>query len=253
MKEWFTIEKIDDITFAISEYKHSEKVHSYLLVGENKALLIDTGLGICNIKKEVDKITSLPIIVATTQVHWYHIGGHKYFNTIAVHELEEYWLEEFPLSLEEVKKEIVKEPCEFPNDFDIEKYNIYSGKPSILLHDNDLIDLGSRKIEVIHTPGHSPGHICFYDIDRKYLFTGDLVYLGKLDAFYPTTDPIKFRDSINKIKELDVKKILPGHNNLDIDVSLLKKIVYAFDEIEKEGKLKQGNGVFKYDGFSIHI
>ena len=170
MNEWFTIEKIDDNTFAISEYKHWEESHSYLLIGNDKALLIDTGLGIGNIKKQIDNITELPIIVATTHVHWDHIGGHKYFNTIAVHELEKDWLRQFSLPLEVVKNNLLKEPSEFPIDFDIEKYKIYSGKPSIVLHDNDVIDLGNRKIRVIHTPGHSPGHLCFYDVGKKYLF-----------------------------------------------------------------------------------
>ena len=85
MDKWFTIEKIDDKTFAITEYKHWEESHSYLLLGTEKALLIDTGLGISNIKKEIDSLTKLPIIVATTHIHWNHLGGHKYFNNIAVH------------------------------------------------------------------------------------------------------------------------------------------------------------------------
>lgn len=50
MNEWFTIGKIDNTTFSISEYKHWEQTHSYLLIGEKKALLIDTGLGVSNIK-----------------------------------------------------------------------------------------------------------------------------------------------------------------------------------------------------------
>lgn len=51
MGNWFTIEKIDSNTYAISEYKHWEETHSYLLIGEKSALLIDTGLGVSNIKR----------------------------------------------------------------------------------------------------------------------------------------------------------------------------------------------------------
>lgn len=46
---WFTVQKIDSMTFAISEYGHWEKVHSFLLIGAEEAVLIDTGLGIDNI------------------------------------------------------------------------------------------------------------------------------------------------------------------------------------------------------------
>ena len=47
---WFTIEQIDRDTFSISEYKHWEETHCYLLCGEKCAILIDTGLGVSNIK-----------------------------------------------------------------------------------------------------------------------------------------------------------------------------------------------------------
>ena len=64
--DWFTIEQIDEVTYAISEYKHREETHCYLLLGKNGALLIDTGLGVANIKDVIDKITTLPILVVTT-------------------------------------------------------------------------------------------------------------------------------------------------------------------------------------------
>ncbi|PIB63728.1 MBL fold metallo-hydrolase, partial [Pseudomonas sp. 2822-17] len=61
--KWFTVQKIYNDTYAISEYGHWEKVHSFLLIGNNKAVLIDTGLGIDNIKRITDKLTTLPIDV----------------------------------------------------------------------------------------------------------------------------------------------------------------------------------------------
>lgn len=253
MNDWFTVEKIDKTTFAISEYKHYEDAHSYLLLGKDKALLIDTGLGISNIKKVVDEITQLPILVVTTHVHWDHIGGHKYFNDIAVHALEKDWLLNFPIPLTVVKNNLMKLPFESPKSFDIDKYEIYKGTPTLVLNDNDVIDIGNRKIRVIHTPGHSPGHICFYDLEKNYLFTGDLVYEGKLDAYYPTTDPIAFKNSIDKIRNLNISKILPGHHKLNISNNLINEIWNAFEELDKNGKLKQGNGIYKYEKFSIHI
>lgn len=79
MDNWFTIEQIDRDTFSISEYKHWEETHCYLLCGEKYAILIDTGLGVSNIRKIVDSLTKLPVMTVTTHVHWDHIGGHKYF------------------------------------------------------------------------------------------------------------------------------------------------------------------------------
>lgn len=57
MDNWFTIEQIDRDTFSISEYKHWEETHCYLLCGEKYAILIDTGLGVSNIRKIVDSLT----------------------------------------------------------------------------------------------------------------------------------------------------------------------------------------------------
>lgn len=48
---------------------------------------------------------------------------------------------------------------------------------SKVLTDHDIIDLGGRQVEVFHTPGHSPGHLCFGEKDTGYLFTGDLVHI----------------------------------------------------------------------------
>ena len=51
MNTWFTVEEVDSQTFAISEYKHWEETHCYLLCGQEKAVLIDTGLGCFRHKK----------------------------------------------------------------------------------------------------------------------------------------------------------------------------------------------------------
>ena len=69
MDNWFTIEQIDRDTFSISEYKHWEETHCYLLCGEKYAILIDTGLGVSNIRKIVDSLTKLPVMTVTTHVH----------------------------------------------------------------------------------------------------------------------------------------------------------------------------------------
>ena len=76
--------QIDRDTFSISEYKHWEETHCYLLCGEKYAILIDTGLGVSNIRTIVDSLTKLPVMTVTTHVHWDHIGGHKYFDNIAI-------------------------------------------------------------------------------------------------------------------------------------------------------------------------
>lgn len=251
---WFTVENVDEDTFVISEYKHWEETHCYLLCGKDSAILIDTGLGVANIKNVVDSITNLPVSVVTTHVHWDHIGGHKYFEKIAVHEKERSWLaEKFPLPLSVVKQNLTCKQCDFPKDFDINSYEIYRGEPKTVLRDGQNLDLGNRKIQVIHTSGHSPGHCCFYDKDRQYLFSGDLIYKGCLDAYYPTTDAFDFWKSVRKVEKLSISRILPSHHSLEVSPKIIKQIDDAFSELSRQGNLKRGSGIFDFGEFQLHI
>lgn len=252
MKDWFTVEKIDNETFAISEYKHIEKSHSYLVIGKKRALLIDTGLGVGNIREEAEKLTDLDITVISTHVHWDHVGGHILFDRYLVHEREAKWITEKPFyTLECIKNNLKRGATEFPEEFNIDDYKMFKKQPDGIIKDNDILDLGGRKLRIIHTPGHSPGHICIYDIEREYLFTGDLIYKGTLYAFFPTSDPVEYMHSVAKIKDLEVKKILPGHGDLDVPVDIIKRTYKAFEEIDEDGLLKHGSGSFDFGDFRI--
>ncbi len=254
MSDWFTVEEIDTDTYAISEYKHWEETHCYLLCGTDRAILIDTGLGVASIREVVDDLTTLPVMAVTTHVHWDHIGGHKYFDNVAVHEAETDWLSvRFPIPLSVVKNNLTREPCDFPSGFSIDNYEVFQGAPQRILHDGDCLNLGHRHLTVIHTPGHSPGHCCFYEAERKYLYSGDLIYRGCLDAFYPSTDPQKFWQSVKKVQKLDIARIMPGHYQLNIPVDLIDRIENGFSDLSASGKLKQGNGIFDFGDFQIHI
>lgn len=81
-KKWFTVKKIFPNIWGFGEFDHDEKVISYLFVGETKALLFDTGMGIGNIASEIKKITKLPIIVVNSHSHYDHIGGNHLFSKV---------------------------------------------------------------------------------------------------------------------------------------------------------------------------
>lgn len=97
MDRWFTIDQFDENTYIISEYRHWEETHCYLLNGSEYSLLIDTGLGIGNIHDQVMELTDKPVIAVSTHIHWDHIGGHKFFPDFYTHVDELNWLNgEFP-------------------------------------------------------------------------------------------------------------------------------------------------------------
>ena len=101
-------------------------------------------------------------------------------------------------------------------------------------------------IQAFHTPGHSPGHLCFLEAEKGYLFSGDLVYKGALFANYPSTDPQSYLDSLEKIAVLPAKRIFPGHHSLDIHPEIVIGMKDAFRELDTEGKLHHGSGTHNY-------
>lgn len=253
MKNWFTIDKIDETTFIISEYRHWEETHCYLLMGSERCLLIDTGLGICNIYDEVRKLTDKHVTAVATHIHWDHIGGHKYFPDFYAHKEELSWLRgNFPLSAETVR-EMVVDRCELPEGYDVSKYEMFQGNPTVVLNRGEIIDIGNRKIKVLHTPGHSPGHLCFWEPERKYVYTGDLIYKDTLFAYYPSTDPEAYLQSLEIIAALPAQKLFPAHHSLDIQPEIAVRMKDAFSELKAHGKLHHGAGKFDYGDWSVWL
>lgn len=253
MSDWFTVKQLDKDTYSISEYKHWEESHSYLLIGNAYGLLIDTGLGIGNIGQQVMKLTDRPIIAVATHVHWDHIGGHKYFPNFYVHADEANWLNgAFPLPLDLIRSYVTAD-CDLPLEFNIDDYDIFQGHPAKVLRGSEIIDIGGRKIQVMHTPGHSPGHMCFYEKERAYLFAGDLVYMGTLFAYYPSTDPAAYWNSTKQVAQLPVERVFPAHHDPNVPSSILTDVEHAFSELKAAGKLHHGSGKHDYEYFSIWL
>lgn len=212
MNNWFTIDKADKNTYIISEYRHWEETHCYLLNGSQRSLLIDTGLGIGNISEAAAKLTDKPVTAVATHIHWDHIGGHKYYPDFYAHEAELDWLD-----------------------------------------GGECIRLGDRVIEVIHTPGHSPGHMCFWEEKTGYLFTGDLAYRGMLTAWFPSTDPEAYLKSLETVAALPVKKVFPAHHALDIRPEMIIRMRNAFVQLKEKGMLYHGSGTFDYGDWSVWL
>ncbi len=256
--QWFTTQKIDQHTFAISEYGHWEKVHSFLLLGEQKAVLIDTGLGIDHIKRITDQITDLPIDVITTHVHYDHIGSHGEFERIYVHAEDKDWLINGiqGLPIEQVRKDIQRDiTLPTPKTFNPEKYVPYQGEPTGVLSDGNIIDLGNRKLVIYHTPGHSPGHISVLDETNGYLFTGDLFYgEAPVYAFYPSTNPVDLVDSWEKISAIrNVSMVYGSHNTLGLAPEILEEVKRAVTYLRENDLAKFGTGIHKFNGFSVQF
>lgn len=235
--EWFKVYRLQNNVIAIYEPYHYEEVISYLIIGKEKSLLLDTGMGIDNIKNVVKELTSTDIIVINSHIHCDHVGDNPLFDEVLVYDTEEA-MERLKrgYSVDDLKpvaqrKLFEKEP---PATFDYENYQILSSNPKPI-HDGDIIDLGDRKIEIIHTPGHSQESIMLLDRNNKILFTGDSYYPGPLIAYfngglYGYSDISAYAESMEKISKLvpDLDFIHPAHNYPVVEPTVLVEVANAF-------------------------
>ncbi|MDY0386432.1 MAG: MBL fold metallo-hydrolase [Methanolobus sp.] len=178
--------------------------NSYLINGK---ILVDTGMNteglVAEIEKNID-IKNLELIILT-HCHYDHtasaleiarLSGAK----IAIHK------DDAPL----LKNDNVSAAALFG-------YKSPPIEPDILLSNGDRIPIGNdEELEVIHTPGHTPGGICLYESNSKGLFSGDTVFpngsIGRTD--FEGGNRSQLSESINKLVQLDVETLYPGHGEV---------------------------------------
>ena len=148
---------------------------------------------------------------------------------------------------------MVLDRCEAPEGFDATTYQMFQGTPTRILKGGEVLDLGGRAVQALHTPGHSPGHLCFWEEERGALYTGDLVYLDTLFAYYPSTDPEAYLDSLELIAALPARRVLPAHHSLEVPADTPAQMRDALRQLKREGKLHHGAGVFQYEGWGIWL
>lgn len=247
-ESWFEVYEVKNGVFAIYEPYHFQEVISYLIIGSKKTLLLDTGMGIGNIKKVVRYFTNNPVVVINSHIHFDHIGNNYMFDKVYVFNRKEA-LDRLSrgYSVSELKPHTSKKlfEREAPNDFDYGNYFIPPCNP-IPINDGDIIDLGDRVIEIIHTPGHSFESIMLLDRKNRMLFTGDSYYPGHLYAhfdggIYGKSDIPIYASSMRKICNLIplLDTIHPSHNDPIGNPLILVKVADALQSLS-EGNVTCG-------------
>jgi glyoxylase-like metal-dependent hydrolase (beta-lactamase superfamily II) len=219
--EWFVVKNLGDGIHLLAEPPH---VNSFLITGSTRAVLFDTGLGVANIRKVAEEITDLDILVVNSHYHFDHVGGNHLFSQIAIHELGASALaEEVPaewltayidytarmLDKFGIYRDLDDEffrlldlemfPRPLPSGFDPRTWKTVPTVPSMLLADGDVLDLGSRSLHVIHTPGHTPDCICLLDTKSGALFAGDTLCTGPHYVHLPDSDVLASARSTRRL------------------------------------------------------
>jgi len=260
---WFKIYKLTENIYAIYEPSHFQEVISYLVIGKDKALLIDTGMGMADIKEVIDTLTKLPLVVVNTHSHFDHIGGNHLFSEVHIlnHSAALKRLEN-GLSREQVKPEMIEGSIypESPVGFNPKEYHIEPCK-SVPIESGHVFDLGGMKIEVISTPGHSPDSIMLFCDEEKFIFTGDTFYPATLYAHLTAPDGITsvieiYRDTMRKVADrFSDYTVYASHNEPIREGRILTAVADAFDAIENSDIIPlidpEGLKKYQFDGFAI--
>ena len=236
---WFEAYQVEPSVFAIYEPHQAEEVISYLIVGEKRAALFDTGMGISDIKKVTAELTTLPIVVLNSHTHNDHVGGNWQFETIYAMDTD-FTRENARGSREDAQAELSGDQVcgHLPAGFDQKSYVTRPWKITSHIHDGDRIDLGGRTLEVIATPGHTPDSIALLDRANGLLFSGDTYYPGPIWLFRPETDLDAYAASIRHLAALapQLKTVLGAHNVPVASPSVLPRLVAVFNAV-RSGKV----------------
>jgi glyoxylase-like metal-dependent hydrolase (beta-lactamase superfamily II) len=236
---WFEVYKPAAGVYAIYEPHQAEEIISYLILGEDKAVLLDTGMGISDIKKVAEELTKLPIIVVNTHTHDDHVGGNWQFDTIYGMDTE-FTKTNAKGSREDAQAEIAPdEICgELPKNFDPKAYATKPWKISRIIKNAETIELGGRTLEVVSVPGHTPDSLALLDRANGLLFTGDTYYPGPIWLFRPETDLDAYVASVRRLAAIAprLKLVLGAHNVPVAQPEILPKLILAIQAV-RAGKV----------------
>ena len=219
--------QLADDTYRVED----DRVRFFILIGSEKALMIDTGMNNPNAIDAAKKVTDKPVVLLNTHADRDHIAGNGAFT------------------------EMYMNPAEEPN------YRESGGQGTIIpVKDGDIIDIGGRPLEIIELPGHTPGSIAVLDINNRVLYSGDTVQNGIIFMFGKNRNMPVYIESLKKLMTYNDRfdKIYPCHGACPVSPDLTEKLIEGAQQVldgKAEGREMDmfGNKVtmyrFEYAGF----
>jgi glyoxylase-like metal-dependent hydrolase (beta-lactamase superfamily II) len=180
--------------------------------GRDRDLLVDTGLGHFSLRDHVALVSERPLVCVASPTHFDHIGCHHELGERCVHFAE-------AAILADPRNEWTLADCyatdemfdRLPEGWSAERYEVRPAPAQRLLVGGDVVDLGDRRFEVVHTPGHSPGGIGLFESATGIFLSGDIIYDGPLidDAYH--SDPDAYVVTLETLRRLPVSIVHGGH------------------------------------------
>jgi glyoxylase-like metal-dependent hydrolase (beta-lactamase superfamily II) len=227
--EWWTVERFDDGIVLLTE-PHVHRLlrcNVWLVQGSAGSMVVDTALGLRPLRGLVEQHLDGPLLAVATHAHGDHVGGFHEFDRRAVHEAEADVVAEAGLTTlvtgsfpPTVTGPYLDDGYDMPEllidaaptaGFDPSAVVIAPAAATRVLHDLDVVDLGDRRFEVLHLPGHSPGSIGLWEADTGTLFSGDAVYDGPLLDELDGSDIDAYLTTMERLRSLPVTAVHGGH------------------------------------------
>ena len=230
------IHEIAKDTYLINEFG---LVNIYVLAGSERSLVIDAGMGYCDLKAIVESLTDKPYDVVITHAHPDHAGMIHQFDGVYLNEKEVpslSWAAKLDFDLDEFVRN---------NRLHVGNWEVWEVTEDMInrgnkdteilsLEEGDVFDLGNRTITAYSCPGHTPGHMYFIDDYSRIAFTGDCCNYNSGTRFAASTlirDLKKLLDGYGKTYD----RIFTGHSTycgtLDVkshDITIVKYLIEAF-------------------------
>ena len=222
MESEYSVKEIAPRTFMIEETRGAFQVWMYLIEGDEKAILIDTGLGNLDVGAIAASLTKKPVEVINTHCHGDHIGGNGDFSKIY-------------LSPKDRKGYLDQIAGNAPG-------RLVRPVPTetVDIRDGDEFDLGGRTLRIIETPGHSPGSVSILDVENRILFTGDCCCRGEILAFSEEDGITGYRDTMKKILAMgdQFDETRPAHVESPVGKDVLERILQLAEDVVA-GKIEE--------------
>lgn len=174
--DYFAVQDLGEGVFAIGEPRYYQQNYAYLILGDRRALLFDSGTGTRDISPVVASLTRLPVTVMVSHLHFDHLGGIAPFHHIAM------------IDLPATRADVMGGGFT-PGRYEFGGLADKRVRPTFQVAEwikpDAFIDLGGRRLRVLSTPGHTPSSVSLYDAAGKRLFTGDYIYPTTIYAFGP--------------------------------------------------------------------
>ena len=200
-------------------------VCEFLIVGDERALLLDCGWGIGDLPQVVKSIARLPVLVVNTHGHTDHTCGNYQFDSAYIHESDVHLLKKSYNPA--VRSRILPR---FPKNMLPEGFSETAWVNAPLRHyvpfnGPGSFDLGNRIVDSLETPGHTPGCICLYDRRERLLFTGDNI-MSNTQLNLPDSLPLAtFARSMGMLATMadEVDRVIPSHGPVSMKPGCLRR------------------------------